>query len=285
MSPKHVLVIVIAALTLSPLLLCCHAQSYDAAPTWLKKGVYAEYTLWTGSFTTPDRRVIVVDGTEVVFNYTMKQFDNGTFRWTCIDLNASAAKIEGVLTLWLNDEPEPSEYKVILFIDPSTRAVYAQNGTLLGTTHLWGPSHPQDNQEMILWDVPPDKATGTITVTNNGKPMFTFQTPKGIQQFYEVSNFTGKIDGKRIAFFTGALCYEYDTGLPVCLPAVTQDEPVMAAFELNDFMCPTEVGPTNVDMGPAEMRIDLYQIFSYVAVGVGVTIMAVAVVKHRRKRL
>ncbi|MCW4010133.1 MAG: hypothetical protein NWF05_05885 [Candidatus Bathyarchaeota archaeon] len=275
---------VIVALMFSPLLLCCHVQSFDAAPTWLKKDVYMEYTLRSGFFLAPEPRVIVFEGTEIVENYTIKQFDKGVFRWICIDLDASTVKIEVVLSLWMRNESEPTDHKATLFVDPATRAVYAQNGTLLGTTHLWGPSHPRENQEMVLWDYPPDSATGTISLTRDGNPLFTPQTPQGVQKFYSVSNITGTLGGKPISFFPGELWFEYDTGLPVGLPSIEQNEPAISVFELKDLVCSVDIGTTNVDMGPAEVRLDPYQIFSYIAVGVGLTIMAVAIVRRRRKR-
>jgi hypothetical protein len=279
----------------------CTAQSTSLlAPNWMKEGTYVTYNLLYGTHysngvldTSAD--VNLLNGTYV----NHKNVTSITLRWECIKLTGDKATLNVTYTL-TSDLPSENFYaSAIVDVDTASRSVHLQNGTLIGTTKLWLPSHPADGQEVVLWDMPPDKVTANVvTTSSNGDNIWISETPQGTQTAFQLVNLAGTLDGEdfhlgesyiitgpsKVAEFTsvGRGTYEDDTGL--MLDGDLEVDPISTALGMyiNNIH---NVISTNVDMGPALTVIDWSFWLSLAAVaGTIAAIAVVMVVKRRRKR-
>lgn len=270
-------VAVLAFLLLSTSIGSCYAQSSSIlAPTWMKEGTYAHYTFFESSTPLYGDYVRFLNGSASFY----KNITSIVFRWECIKLRENMATLNVSFAISSTVQSGNFHVSALLDVDIVSRSVYLQNGTLIGTTHLWAPSSPADGQEIVLWDVPPDKATGTITGTLEGTIMYTFQTSQGTQRFFTIDNVTGKINGKDAFFFGGNPWYEYDTGLMV--QGSLDYEPTITALGIDADMPQSVV--TNIDMGPPRVDIALQFVLGLVAIAASIIILAVITIKRRRQR-
>ena len=272
-------VAVLALLVLSSSIASCYAQSSSIlAPTWIKEGTYANYIFYEAT-STEDSSVWYagfLNGTNIFF----RNVTSAVFRWECIQLEDNMARLNVSISVTSTEQSENFYNSTLIDVDIVNRSVYLQNGTLIGTTHLWVPSSPADGQEIILWDVPPDKATGNITAARDGQATYTFQTSQGTQRFFSVDNIVGKINGKDAFFFGGNPWYEYDTGLMI--QGTLDNEPAIASLGLDGDI--TQSVDTNIDMGPPRLDIDLQFVLGLVAIVASIIILTVITIRRRRQR-
>jgi hypothetical protein len=218
----------------------CYSTSVFLPPTWLKTGVYAEYTTQKGSIQTfnSTRRF----GTDTV------RFVDGVFRWECVELNETIAKLKLTMSFTeteRNGQSSGNEDKQLtgeVYVNILSRAVFLQNGTLIGTTHLWLPTNPAPNTEIVMWDVPPDKLTIKPTnLTTLGK------TPQGLQNAFMLSAFTNGTISQRSSYQG---LWDLDTGVYITgFPRDT--EPIYIALNIKRYT-PSSLSfsDTNIDLGP-----------------------------------
>jgi hypothetical protein len=250
----------------------CYADSF--APTWLKKGAYAEYTSASGHMR--------------IFNNTRSSgsdsvdFVDCVFRWECVDLNETTAKLKLTLTYTeteRNGKPTGKEDKQLtteVYVNVLSRAVYLQNGTLIGTTHLWLPASLDPNTDIVMWDVPPDKITIKPTDTTS-----LGMTPQGKQNAFMLAAYgNGTISGMSVSFHG---LWDLDTGVMISdYPRDT--EPTYIALGIKRYMAILLFADTNIDLGPGDNPLDLRTIITIIAVPVAFVTIFVAVYMRRRKK-
>jgi hypothetical protein len=251
----------------------CSSNSFGIAPNWLKKGTYAEYSFVDG--------MIYVLG--VTRDFDAIRFVNGTFRWECVNLdeNNSTFKLsfEHIQTE-INGKALEKNKTVLLvedvYVDTVSREVYLQNGTLIGTTTFWLPPNPATGDEIVLWDVPPDRITQAIS--NLSEIQTRVRTPQGGQYAFRIEQH-GTISGKNV-FFHGL--YDFDTG--VLDQNGLEGEPFIRTLDIlnifwNGMM---DFSSTNIDLGPSINSSDHGTILFVIVLAVVFVTMFVAV--YRRKK-
>jgi hypothetical protein len=219
-------------------------QQTTATPVWLKIGAYAEY-----SFNSPGI---------AFYNDTFLEFKNNSnliWRWQCVDLNMNDARIlvslngtlpNGTICLLKNE----------VTVNLLNRSVYLDNGTLIGTTHLWLPSNPSSDDLITLWDVAPDKIQMKTTQQN-----VRGETCQGLQESYTIG---GTATGLRNIGYKGNLtCYimcDSDTGILIDTSNIMGDSEgvlkalnVMFVFVNGRFM----FSNTNIDLGSSVLSGDV----------------------------
>ncbi len=303
--------VAVPAAVLALLILClpiasCAAQSSSLlAPIWMKEGTYVNYDL-TPKGTSYTNGVL--DTSKSVYVYFINSTDSTaikhnnvtsvTLRWECIQLSGNMATLNVTYTI-NSDLPSDNFYtSAIVDVNTASRSVYLQNGTLIGTTNLWLPSSPAEGQEVVLWDMPPDKITANVAAKlPNGDNIWTSQTPQGAQTAFQLANVAGTIDGKDFSFagdFTitgpsrvgdfmgiGMGTYEYDTGLMLAGDLRVDPMPTTLGINLYDSFNSIT---TNVDLGPTLTMIDWNYVLSLAAVVGAVVIVAVIMVLRRLRR-
>jgi hypothetical protein len=251
------------------------ADSFVFAPKWLKKGVYAEYTFTGGLLRFPG----------VTGDIDRIYFVDGTFRWECVDLNETMATLNLTFShtqTEMNGKPFVENKTVLLveevYVDKVSRALYLRNGTLIGTTTFWLPANPSAGEEIVLWDVPPDKVS--LTVSNLSQIQTRVLTPQGGQPAFKIEK-QGKINGKPV-FFRGS--YDFDTG--IVNQSGLEYEPFMSALGIISFIIDGMMilSDTNIDLGPAINSFDFRTILTVIALAVSFVIIFVAVYRRRTKR-
>ncbi|MGB9914879.1 MAG: hypothetical protein ACPLIG_03905 [Candidatus Bathyarchaeales archaeon] len=176
----------------------------NQSPTWLREGTYVKYS------TDRDGYAYLFSDSDLSSN--VLSFWNATFGWRCISVNETIAKLEftfDYIGKKLNNVSlENATLKLAgeIYVHLPTRRVYNLNGSILGTTHMWLTSNPSEGQEVVVWDMPPEKVTLPAKVNN-----VWFQTIQGKQQGFIVEG-TGIVRGKPKNFLL--LC-DLDTGLMV----------------------------------------------------------------------
>lgn len=258
-------------LTVSSISICIGQSSSLVAPTWLKKGTYAEYTYPSGAMYV---------ATTTSGYLSSRSFRDAVFRWECVDLNETVAELKISLNFTVVNgesvEEKTENLTTELWIKLNNRAVYQQNGTVIGTSHLWLPANPGPNDDIVLWDVPPDKVTLKPASIN-----LHVKTPQGVQVAYNVTSGLEKIKGSPAVF--KVLC-DFDTGV-MCSETLSY-EPVWAALGIeNWFPVNMTFADTNINLGPPYMpSLEPYMIFLLIAVPVAFAIVFIAVYSRRRRK-
>jgi hypothetical protein len=232
------------------------------APTWMKIGAYVEYE------TTADISFVNKTGTHIN--------DQIVFRWECVELDGDMAKI--TVSVDGGDNITEIHSSETISVNTVSRNVYFLNGTLIGTTRLWFPANPTQNQEIIVWDFPPEKVVGTADIGTSNNPIRTL-TPQGLQKMFFVWG-QGIIRGEDCSI-TGEAC-DFDTGL--LLIGFLLHEPLLRSLGIRDFMTPVVLADTNIDLGPREIIYDIQAIIPYVLIIVAFVLTVVMVYRQRRKK-
>jgi hypothetical protein len=275
-NAKKLAPLVIALLIVTSYTGVAYADSF--APTWLKEGVYAEYSGFRHG------NIVVPNNTDPS-NPEWRGFVNGTFRWECLELNETTAKLRSTLTVTeteFNTHPLPEnktvQYKSEFFVDTRTRAVYLLNGTIVGTTCLWVPPNPSTNEEILMWDVPPDKVAIQSRVFDVAPNV---RTPQGLQRAFDVQG-QGKIGGSTVTF---SASFDFDTGV-LCFGRMTYEPAITSVFGFEEFNYggSMQFVDTNIDLGPGGESFDLQVAGILIALIVAIVIIFVAVYKRKRAR-
>jgi hypothetical protein len=248
------------------------------APSWLKNGLYATYASDSGS--------IYFYNETSSLGFDSVRFTDAVFRWECLDLNETMVKLRFSLdyteierngrTL---EEKQTTNLVTEIFVDILSRAVYLQNGTLIGTTRLWLPANPTPNDDILMWDVPPDRVT--IRISEGTTYVLT---PQGSQKAFKISSMAnGTIDGMPVSFHG---LWDLDTGIMV-QEFSQYPEPAFSALGLREWTPSVVIfQETNIDLGPSDAPLDLRTIFAIIALPVAAVIIFIAVYsKQRRKKV
>ncbi|PVX24232.1 MAG: hypothetical protein CW716_10520 [Candidatus Bathyarchaeum sp.] len=177
----------------------------SSSPAWLKEGTYVKYS-------TDQVGYAYLFNNSGLSGINSLSFWNATFGWRCVSINDTVAKLEFTFDYvgkTLNDvslENATLQLAGEVYVDIYTRAMYASNGSLLGTTHMWVTANPTEGQDVVVWDIPPERVTLPAKV--NG---VWFQTIQGKQDGFNLEG-TETVNGKAKNF--GLLC-DLDTGLMV----------------------------------------------------------------------
>ncbi len=245
-----------------------HVSASDLfKPTWLKQDVYAEYTFKSGV-------VWFSNLTEASYESSMMQFDEGIFRWTCTDLNETTAELRIDLNL-TNGANVNRLFSTYVSVDAISRGVYLQNGTLLGNTHLWLPANPNPNDDIVLWNLPPDQVTLRIQDSSE-----YFNTPQGSQKVFSIAG-EGTIDGEN-ALFT--VTCDFDTG--VLVDGGLDYEPTLYALGIKNLFYNGQFSfaGTNIDLGPNDTPFNILTLLPLIAIPTACIIIFVVIYSRRRKR-
>jgi len=233
------------------------AQSSVFAPIWMKEGAYVEYSFGDGlRYTSRDSPAVPYEG--------------GIYRWECVELTGTLAKLN--LTLSFNEEDGVTRFSAEVLVDVSNRSVYSLDGTILGTTQLWLESNPNDGEEVVLWNVPPDKIVTTIDVS----PVIS-NTPQGKQSMYQV-NANGTIGGNTAVFNP---CCDLDTGLMIF--GLLWNEGTLRALNTNIINSVT-LSDTNIDLGPSAEAFNYAALLPPILIVVAFVFIAVTIYWKRSKK-
>ena len=247
----------------SPCLICAVGAD-SSAPNWLKKDTYVKYT------TSEVGYAYIFNGSNSR-GYDTLSFWNATFGWRCVSLNTTMAKLNFTLHYvgnWLNGvslENASLQISGDVDVDLYSRTVYASNGSLIGTTHLWGPANPSDGEDVVLWDIPPDRITLPAS-TNN----IWMQTIQGKQDGYQVGG-NGTVKGVIINFLI--LC-DLDTELMV--DGDFGYDPVMAGAGINTLLLNGRIilSDTNIQLGgPKDEPVNWSAVLTFLVLPVAVFAM------------
>lgn len=237
------------------------------APTWMKPSAYTEYK------SEPIGLFFLNGSTSMTMDI---EGDRIIFRWECIELNDATAKLE--VSLDFGEGDKGIHLSDVIYVDTISRDVFLSNGTLIGTTRLWFPASPTQDQELIFWDFPPEKIVTIADTGSPNKPQVT-ATIQGVQNFFFVEA-SGEIRGEQN--FIPSSAYDFDTG--VLILGFLDFEPMLLALGIKKVIGSAELVATNIDLGPREIIYDIRAALPYVAIIVALTLIFVAVYWQRRKK-
>ncbi len=212
----------------------------DSSPSWLKEGAYVRYT-------TNEAGYAYVANSSAIDGFDTLSFWNATFGWRCISINETMARLLFTLNYVGKELNHDSLDNATLqltgevYVDLHNRAVYDLYGSPLGTTHLWVTSNPSEGQEVVVWDVTPDK----MSLPAECKDIW-FLTIQGKQAGFAL-NGTDKINGTSTTFFV--LC-DRDTGLMI--DGNFGWDPIIGSAGINVLLLNGRImfSDTNISLGP-----------------------------------
>ncbi|HDQ06930.1 MAG TPA: hypothetical protein ENN36_09480 [Candidatus Bathyarchaeota archaeon] len=161
-------------------------------------------------------------------------------------------------------------------VNTTSRQVFLSNGTLIGTTRLWAKANPTDGEEIVVWDVPPDKIVGSVEI----RGFWSSNTPQGAQKIYDIEG-KGTINGKN-ALFDSA--HEVDTG--IMIEGILSNEATLLALGIDTLGVNGQFSfsDTNVDLGPKEMLPEILGLLPILLVVILFISVFVILYYRRRKR-
>lgn len=236
------------------------------APTWMKTSSYAEYEIKIPIFR-------FLNGT---MSPPSEEGTSAIFRWECIELNDTMAKLE--VSLDSGERDGGVHLSSAIYVDTISRSVFLLNGTLVGTTRLWFPAAPTQGQEIILWELSSDKIVGVANTGTASEPMF-FSTIQGVQRVFFV-NGNGTINGQKIIFIPFTV--DFDTGIMIL--GQFNNDAALLALGIKQVIGSAQLVGTNIDLGARELSYDIRAALPFIAVIVALIIVFVAVYVRLRKR-
>lgn len=230
------------------------------SPAWLKEGKYVKYSTDQVGYAY----LFSESGIDVL------SFWNATFGWCCVSINDEVSKLEftfdyvGKKLNSVSLENATLQLAGEVSVDMSTRAVYALNGSVLGTTHMWVTANPTEGQDVVVWDIPPEKVSLPAKV--NG---MWFQSIQGTQDGFSLEG-TGTANGISKNF--GLLC-DLDTGLMV--DGSFEWDPVITGAGIKALLLNGRImlSDTNIELGQPSDHSN----GSFVFVFIGLPILAFGV--------
>ncbi len=239
------------------------------APTWMKKGAYAEYN--SGTF------LRFLNGSSFE---SANDTQNGVFRWECLEVNDTTAKLK--VSLNINEKDGGIHLSSEIYVNTINRNVYLSNGTLIGTTRLWFPANPSQGQEVVFWNLPPENVTGIVSTGNLINPDVPnyFNTIQGVQNCFMVDA-NGTIGGQQ--YFSPSLPCDFDTGIVIL--DFFRFEPMLLALDIQVSTGDAQLVATNIDLGPREISFDILAAIPYIVLIVAIIIVVVTVFVRRHRKL
>jgi len=259
----------ITALSLFLVLLSCDGSvvlaSVNMAQLWMKVGTFAEYSFKVSTVFFLNETWMMLDAT-------------GVFRWQCIDLNESFAKINVSFTI--TGEEVNYHFSKIVYVNMNDRETILENGTTVGITRLWMPAYPEINDTVIEWDSPPLHANATV-VGKGGN----CGSPQGAQPQFSVDGKLINSERNVTLAFLDAM-YDLDTG--VVMQPSFKYEPMFLAFNIEwPGVSGTIVfSDTNIDLGPRDLWPE---IVTYLIIAPPIAVVAGIIIflykRHKRKKI
>jgi hypothetical protein len=256
------------------------ATARDAfAPSWLKEDTYAKYDVHQGTvhfFNVTDPNFA---GTNYMLNQKIDDLTtiSSSFMWQCVSVNATVAKLQITLDYLGNDSSSFENVSIQrtgeAYVDLYTRGVYNAEGTFLGTTHLWLPANPNNDQEIILWEENSETITTTATISDRW-----ISTVQGPQDTFQI-----KETRVKDRYQLGSIVYDLDTGL--CVGTVFMWDPIFAVVGISNGIVGGSVSETNIDLGPERSEINWNQIIEYAIVPIAIILLVTTlIIKHKKKK-
>lgn len=260
------------------------------APGWLKEGAYVKYTTSKESsaliFNTTDPQNKGLNYLNAITRDQLRYF-NASLIWECVNVNSTTAKLKvtfnyiGKELLHLDGTElnrtslnnESLQLTGEAYVDLYSRAVYATDGDLLGTTHLWLPANPTEGQEMVVWDVPPEKGTLPAILNN-----VWFMTDQGKQDGFQLGGGTVTVNGQTRSIM---MSYDLDTGLAI--DGYFNWDPIMAAIGLSDGGF-EEFSDTNIDLGSEDTSFNWVLTLQYALLPVALILLCAVVIYRYKKK-
>ncbi len=262
MKHKGAMVIALLVVTILAPCLVNPVQADVFAPTWLKRGVYAEYNFPAGIIHFPN------ESSSIGLGFDSYEFENGILRWECVDLVDTKATLDvrfDYTSVKYNGRPmtenKSAQLTSQIEVDTLSRATHLSNGTLLGTSHLWLPANPTPTDNIVLWDVSPDFVQSTVSNHSD----IQVHSPQGTQNAFSIAK-EAKVDNVTVLF--NIMCFSKTGLMSQMLPVPVSCEPAfkalnMLSFDVNGIMTLTS---TNIDLGPSSEPLNLTLILAGVVV-------------------
>ncbi|MGB9914878.1 MAG: hypothetical protein ACPLIG_03910 [Candidatus Bathyarchaeales archaeon] len=258
------------------------------APTWMKEGVYVKYNT--------NR-----EGNALIFNVSNPKYKglncwdigaldslrfwNATLIWHCISTNETTAKLQvtfdciGKMLIHYGEEATSvslnnTRWQLTgeVYVDLYNRTVYTADGLAVGTTHMWLTSNPSEGQEVVVWDMPPEKVTLPAKV--NG---VTFETVQGIKDCFLIEG-TPSIRGKPRNFL---LFCDLQTGLTV--GGMFNWDPIFAAIGISDVSLDT-FSETNIQLGRSDSSFNWAWVLQYSVLPIAIILLCVTAIYRFKKK-
>ncbi|MFZ7138200.1 MAG: hypothetical protein ACOWW1_07260 [archaeon] len=245
-----------ALLLFSLFFLSANAQSTVFPPIWMEEGAFVEFSFEEGIWYPSNEPPGVV-------------YKSGTFRWSCIELVGTVARLN--LTISYNIEGEVKHLSGAALVDVINRSVYDLDGTHVGSTQLWLKSNPNNGEQLVLWDLPPDAIFGAVETNRIG------ETCQGNQESYKVIG-NGTINNKTAVF---NLRCDMNTGLMI--RGLMWNEAVFRAMNTG-LMSPVIISDTNIDLGPSTDTFDFNSLFPIIIIAVAFVLVFVSIYWTRNKK-
>jgi len=242
--------------------LSLQAQTFGP-PIWLNKDTFAQYEFKSSAI--------------FFLNKTTIPFENdasATLRWECTEMNDDLATLN--VSISFTGEKKSLFISKEVDVNTTSRQVFLSNGTLIGTTRLWAKANPTDGEEIVVWDVPPDKIVGSVEI----RGFWSSNTPQGAQKIYDIEG-KGTINGKN-ALFDSA--HEVDTG--IMIEGILSNEATLLALGIDTLGVNGQFSfsDTNVDLGPKEMLPEILGLLPILLVVILFISVFVILYYRRRKR-
>jgi hypothetical protein len=234
-------------------------QSSISNPYWMRPDSYVQYEF-------NSQTIIFKNGTVIA----SRSNANVIWGWQCIKLNQTFANLNisvcysgGINKTFVTE----------VHVNLSDRRVYAQNGSLIGTTVFWLPDNPLPDDEIVLWDVFPDRI-----VSQNIETVYS-RTSQGRQKSFSVEGF-GKVQN-RTTPIRGI--YDFDTGILV--QGFPEIEPSLLPFGIKIYGVNggVYISNTNIDLGPSELNV--LEFLPFIALIAAIALIILGLVMKRRKRV
>jgi hypothetical protein len=259
------------------------ATARDAfAPSWLKEDTYAKYDTNTGLecfFNVTDPNFA---GTNYMLSQKIKAFNtiSSSLMWQCVSVNATMAKMQITLDFVGKPVDVSDSFENVsiqrtgeAYVDLYTRGVYNAEGTFLGTTHLWLPANPNNDQEIILWEENSETITTTATISDRWTT-----TIQGTQDTFQIKETRVKDQ-----YQLGSHYYDLDTGL--CVGNVFMWDPIFAVVGISTGVISAGISETNIDLGPERSEINWNQTLQYSIIPIAIILLVVTlIIKHKKRK-
>jgi hypothetical protein len=158
------------------------------------------------------------------------------------------------------------------YVDLYTRGVYSTDGTFLGTTHLWLPANPNNDQEIIMWEENSETITATATISDRWTT-----TIQGTQDIFQTSQ-TFTVNG----LYQHSLDYDLDTGL--CVGGILLWDPIFAVVGVRSGTVGSFFD-TNIDLGPVRSEINWSQTLQYAIIPIAIILLITTlIIKHKKRK-
>jgi hypothetical protein len=235
------------------------AQSSNT-PIWMEKGTFVQYEFKSAGV--------------IFLNNTLLPFEpdaSVTWRWECIELDDDVATLN--VSIRFSGEESNLFISNEVYVNTTNRQLILSNGTLIGTTNLWAKANPTDGEEIVVWDIPPDRIFGVAKKTSWA------YTPQGAQKIYNLEG-SGIINDRNALFDS---LHDVDTGIMV--DGIINHEATLFALGIDSpgINGRFSFTGTNIDLGPRELGAEILGLIPIIIVAI-IFISVFVIFYYRRKK-